>query len=561
MNKLANTAITVSMYSNPMTPFILLMSTTIKVPTMVISCAAKYLVKAKDYILNMAPIAQLAILAAIGYEMFKVGNYTFSKPVVTKSLADAIEVNDKEQINNITVYEKDANKAQEELNEEGQNPLQQAAIKGDFESADRMLSGPHDGLIATTLDVIKHPIRNTTDAVVNNIVKPVIGSISPALANQIPDRTINPGANSKIINHTDNQGNNFVLNAAANFNTKTDLNVIAKAIAKGGDVTIKNKVGDTALVRSLENDQKNVKPTQVVKVFTDNGTKLTKAAEPIVQNPAKAALIKPVVDYALEQNGLICGRDNSQKLLEPSLKPAIEAKNLEVVKELHRGKVNIQDNNTVEVSKLVDNQPTESNIKFETKLLQNVNNQETVQQIKNVVTQEELKTLCAQKEGALNNLYNDPVEAFIEQNLFTTENTSKFTLTELNEFVGNPTVSTGQKVAAVAVSLPNVPNMVNQAVFNTTVGFFGDMLNKASNLVIDVLGAVGQEMQNQEIDTSTINYNVSQAAVPDTTISYTPIVNGIVNPHLLGGFGQQLMLTGCAIESSFDTHDAMVVKQ
>jgi hypothetical protein len=46
--------------------------------------------------------------------------------------------------------------------------------------------------------------------------------------------------------------------------------------------------------------------------------KLAEAALPIVSDVNKAELVEPVVEYAMQQNGYIFGRNNSGEFINPS---------------------------------------------------------------------------------------------------------------------------------------------------------------------------------------------------------------------------------------------------
>jgi hypothetical protein len=162
--------------------------------------------------------------------------------------------------------------------------------------------------------------------------------------------------------------------------------------------------------------------------------------------------------------------------------PAIKAKNLEVIKKLYEGGVAIQGKQAIKASKLIDSTSlNEENLQFETKLLQNINDKEIVEKIKDAVNVEMLKTLCSQREAALESPYNQNLIKIVAKQAISTYERNDYTLTKLNEFLQNPTVSTAKKVTAVAASLPNTPSLVNNAIVNATIPHTGkaaDWLNK-----------------------------------------------------------------------------------
>lgn len=466
--------------------FALLLSNTKEVPIAIINTIAKSLNSTKNLFVNIGSIIQLVLITAVGYyilpKLSAINDYIFSKPVASKSSIEAVETKDQKEIELINRYNRTAREGQEEVNEEGQNALQRAVELKNFEAAKAIITGPHEDAVNIVIDVIRHPVLNGADLIVNNIKK-LVGLIDPKLSAMLPDRAINPGAIAEEINHTDNKGKTFLHSAAENFETAYDLEVIEKAIKRGGDVTKIDHEGNTALVFGLENMQQEVIATTIVKVLTANGEKLTEAALPIVSDVGKAELVEPVVEYAMQQNGYIFGRNNSGELLTSLLVPAIKAKNLEVIKKLYEGGVSIQGKQAIKVSKLIDNTPrlNEENLQFEIKLLQNINDKEIIKKIKDDVDIAVLKTLCSQREKALESLYNqNPVKIAVPQAMSSYER-NDYSFSKLNEFLQNPTVPTTKKVAAVAASLPNTPRLVNDAIVNATILYTGkaaDWFNK-----------------------------------------------------------------------------------
>jgi hypothetical protein len=463
----------------------LLLSTTMEVPVAIINTITKSLNSAKDLFINIGSIIQLVLITAVGCyilpKLSAINDYIFSKPVANKSSMEAVETKDQKEVELINRYNETARDGQKELNEEGQNSLHKAVELKNFEAAKVIITGPHEDVADILVDVMRHPVLNGADLVVNSLKK-LLSLIAPKLASMLPNRTINPGATAEEINHVDDNGKTFLHSAAENFETAADLKVIEKAIKRGGNVTKIDNEGNTPLILSLENAQTEVPATKIVKVLTVNGEKLAEAALPIVSDVNKAELVESVVEYAVQQNGYIFGRNNSGNLLTPLLVPAIKAKNLEVIKKLYEGGVDIQGKQAIKASKLIDSTSlNEENLQFETKLLQNINDKEIVEKIKDAVNVEMLKTLCSQREAALESPYNQNLIKIVAKQAISTYERNDYTLTKLNEFLQNPTVSTAKKVTAVAASLPNTPSLVNNAIVNATIPHTGkaaDWLNK-----------------------------------------------------------------------------------
>ncbi len=474
----------------------LLLSTTKQVPVAIIKTITGSLNSAKDLFINIESIIRLALITAVGYyvlpKLSVINDYIFSKPVANKSSMEAVETKDQREVELINRYNQTAREGQEELNEEGQNSLQKAVELKNFEAAKVIITGPHENVVDILVDVTWHPILNGADLVVNN-VKKLLSLISPKLATILPDYTINPGATAEEINHTDNNGKTFLHSAAKNFETIKDLKIIEKAIKRGGDVTKIDHEGNTALVLGLENMQQEVIATKIVKVLTANGEKLTEAALPIASDVSKSELVEPVVEYAMQQNGYIFGRNNSGDLLTSLLGPAIKAKNFEVIKKLHEGGVAIQSKQAIKVSKLIDNTKlNEENLQFEIKLLQNINDKEIVEKIKDEVSGAILKTLCSQRANALESVYNqNPIKIVAEQ-VIPAYKANDYTLTKLNDFLQNPTVPTTKKVAAVAASLPNTPSLVNETIVNAAISHVSKVADCLNKIVVAFDNAVRQ---------------------------------------------------------------------
>ena len=502
--------IKVAAYSNPATASVMLSATTIQIPVMIISSAKKYLAQAKDFVLSSSPAVQLFLFAAIAYHVFdktpKIGHYVFDKPIATKSLQDSINRSDspeenKKNLKQVDInmrYDIEAREALAQTNEKGENPLQQAAAGGNFEAVEIMLSGPHDGVIATTLDVAKQPVLNFADTLVNG-TKKVINAVTPEsiatkLVEALPDRAINQGATAEEINHADNKGQTLLHIEAENFNTAKDLQVIAKTVKKGGDLGKQDKEGNTPLVKGLENEALKaavkptaaaVKPTAVVKVLTDNGKKLTEAAAPIVNNSDKSALITSVVEFAEQKNGVIFGRDNAGKLLEGTLNNAVEAKNTKVVKAL----------------------------------IPSMNNKTIANDIK--AQMPALKKEVEVREEALDNPCNqNPLKIAT-----TGARDSGIKLSDVKNYMENETVPASHKFLAAAVLLPNAQTMVNDAIIETAVS----TTSKVVGWMGDFLAAVGEELGKtleQESITDSFSSNAAQDYAASAAAStYTPVVN------------------------------------
>ena len=493
------TILKIAAYSNPITAPVMLLATTIQIPVAIISSAKKCLAQAKDFVLNSIPAAQLFLVAAIGYYVFdktsKVGHYVFDKPVATKSLQDSINLSaspeeNKKNLKQVDInmrYDTEAREALAKTNEKGQNPLQQAAEQKNFEAVDIMLSGPHDGAIATALNVAKQPVLNFADAFVNGTKKVINAvapeSMAPKLVEALPDCTVNQGATAEEINHADNNGQTLLHIAAENFNTAKGLQVIAKTVKKGGDLGKNDKEGNTPLVKGLENKDLTaaVNPTAVVKVLTADGNKLTEAAAPIAKNADKAELIKPVVEFAEQKNGVIFGRDNAGKLLEDTLQNAVAAKNTEVVKALI---------------------PTINNIAIA---------EDTKAQMPALTKEIEVR-----EEAIANPCNKNPLEIAA-----TGARDSGIKLSDAKNYMENPTVPTSHKVLAAAALLPNVQTMVNEAIIESAVSTTSKVIGWAGNFLADV----GEELGKAII----LDYSDLATTTPQdyatSTSTHTPAIN------------------------------------
>ncbi len=484
------TILKVAAYSNPITAPVMLLATTMQIPVNIISSAKKCLGQAKDFVLNSIPVAQLFLFAAIGYYIFdktsKVGHYVFDKPKATQTAEETIQVNPEateeekqNKLNELEInmrYDADARKALDGKNAEKQNLLQQAAQEGNVEAVKIMVNGSHSTLLATALDVAQHPVLNGADALVN-VTNAVLNKVSPKLGDVLPDRTINQGATAEEINNVDNEGKTLLHIAAEKFNTEKGLEVIAKTVKKGGDLGKRDDKGDTPVVKALENKAltQEVEPKKIVKVLTENGKQITKAVAPIAQNPEKAELIKPVVEFAMGKNGVIFNRDNAEKSLADTLDNAVNANNTEVVKAL----------------------------------IPTINNLETAEDIKAAMP-ELSKELEVRQEALVNPCNKNPLE------LLALGRGSGVKAPDVKDYIENPTVPKAHKVLAVAAVLPNAQAIINEAIIETAVS----TTSKVVGWMGDFLAAVGEEMgkgltaDNGDFtaNTSPINYSVAQTS-------------------------------------------------
>ena len=144
------------------------------------------------------------------------------------------------------------------------------------------------------------------------------------------------------------------------------------------------------------------------------------------------------------------------------------------------------------MSKLVDQNLTEENIKLETTLLQNTNDKKTVEQIKDAVIHPELTTLCEQREEAIDSFYNQDFSTQVAKHIVSSylPHIPDGSLGELNNFVQNPTVPTSQKAMSVLLSLPNTQAMVNEVIIEKAVS----TTSKVVGWMGDFLAAVGDEL-------------------------------------------------------------------
>lgn len=518
--------IKVAAYSNPTTAAVMLSATTIQIPVAIIASVKKYLGQAKDFLINNTPIGvQLAILAVAGYYISntssKVGHYIFDMPKATQSLQDSINLSDlpeenKKNLEQVTInmrYNTEAREALAQTNEKGENPLQQAAEQANVEAVQIMLEGPHDGIIATAIDLAKHPVLNGADVLVN-VTNAVLNKVSPKLGDMLPDRTINSGATAEEINHADNNGQTLLHIEAEKFTTAKGLQVITTTVKKGGDLGKQDNEGNTPLVKGLENTALTnaVKPTAVVKALTENGKQLTKAAAPIAQNADKAELIKPVVEFAQQQNGYIFGRDNAEKLLAGTLTNAVKAKNIAVVKEL----------------------------------IPTVNNLPTADQVKTAMP-ELTKEIEVREEAIANPCNENPLKIAA-----TGARDNGIKLTDVKNYIENETVPTSHKVLAAVAVLPSAQNMVNEAIIETAVSATSKVIGWAG----DFLAAVGEELGKGITQESITDiFSASTAQDHAAAHTYTPKINiGSPNTWMIQNFSQPLAITG-AENMGFDANE------
>ena len=464
------TILKVAAYSNPITAPVMLLATTMQIPVNIISSAKKCLGQAKDFMLNSIPVAQVFLIAAIGYYVFR---------------------ND---LNDAMYHDKNAQKLLNQVNAKGLNSPQQMAKDGDFEALGPIVRGFNN-----LTNILKHPIRSIGDGILHYLGLDKLPGVG--------DRTIYKGLTAEQINQQvaaegEDKGKTIVHLAASTFKNQQDLQEIEEMHARGADPSIEDQNGKTATDLAFENPQAEVAGKDLIEVFTNHGEHVgITMGRAIEQDNNKQ--VDAHFENAESKNwsigGLNIGPNNTKALLTKTdkdgmqpLDHAIQKENLPVINRLQNNKIFAEKEQAVEVSKLVDQNLTEENIKLETTLLQNTNDKKTVEQIKDAVIHPELTTLCEQREEAIDSFYNQDFSTQVAKHIVSSylPHIPDGSLGELNNFVQNPTVPTSQKAMSVLLSLPNTQAMVNEVIIEKAVS----TTSKVVGWMGDFLAAVGDEL-------------------------------------------------------------------
>ncbi len=403
------------------------------------------------------------------------------KKVPYQEVSKAIDDLDHQTLKKAVYLDTNAKNVINHINEQGLNLPQQAANKGNFQAVEIMLNGVHNGMMATMQDMIQNPTH------IMDIVLHLTGVDNSVF---IENRKIFEGLtdqqiNQKILTGT-HAGETLLHIEAQSFKNMQDLVIIEQTVQKGGDVTSKDKNGNTALVQALQNIQHRVKAINIVKTFTADGKYLVKAALPIVTDLNKAELIKPIIEYAKKQG-------NTQELLKPLVEAAIISENLEVIKQLHKNGVELQDQQILKVSQLVEENLNSENLDFQIKLLGNINNKEVIKAIENVVTAPELVELCHARELALDSKFNQSFIQILTQNASFGYGKQGMNVSALADFVQNKTVPIAQKFVAIAASLPSAHILLGEFLIEKICDTVDLYDNKSSDAEVEIY-------ENQDVD-------------------------------------------------------------
>ena len=395
------------------------------------------------------------------------------KKVSYQEASKALESLDNQTLKKAIYLNTNAQNVINHVNEHGLNLPQQAAAAGNFEAVEIMLNSAHNGMIATLQDIISNP-THIMDIVLH--LTEVDNSIF------IENRKIFEGLTDQQINQKIltglHAGETLLHIEAQSFKSMQDLMVIEQTVQKGGDVTSKDKNDNTPLVQALQNTQARVKAINVVKVFTGDGKELVEAALPIAIDSSKAELINPVIEYAKTQK-------NMQELLTPLIQPAIISGNLEVIKALHKNGIELEDNEIVKVSKLIEDNLSPENLDFEIKLLRNINNKQTIKAIENTVTAPELLELCQARENAIDSKFNQNFIQIFTKGIFG-YGEKGLDACQFVDFAKNKTVPISQKLTAIVASLPSAQTLLCEFVIEKAVNIASNTADLLSNEFDDV---------------------------------------------------------------------------
>ncbi len=378
------------------------------------------------------------------------------KKVSYQEASKALESVDNQTLKKAIYLDINAQNVINNPNKQGLNLPQQAAAVGNFEAVEIMLNSPHNGMIATLQDVISNP-THIMDIVLH------LTEVDNTLF--IENRKIFEGLTAQQINAKiltgSHAGETLLHIEAQSFKTMQNLMVIEQTVQKGGDVTSKDSNGNTPLVQALLNTQARVKAINVVKVFTNDGEALIDAALPIATESSKAALINPVIEYAKTQK-------NMKELLTPLIQRAVISGNLEVIKALYQNGIELDDEEIVKVSKLIEDNLNPANLDFEVKLLSNINNKQIIKAIENTVKAPEILELCQARENAIDSKFNQNFMQIFTKGIFG-YGEKGLDVCQFVEFAKNKTVPISQKLTAIAASLPSAQTLLCQFMIEKAV--------------------------------------------------------------------------------------------
>lgn len=403
------------------------------------------------------------------------------KKVPYQEVSKAIDDLDHQTLKKAIYLDTNAKNIINHINERGLNLPQQAANKGNFQAVEIMLNGVHNSMMATMQDMIQNPTH------IMDIVLHLTGVDNSVF---IENRKIFEGLTDQQINQKIltgvHAGETLLHIEAQSFSTMQDLMVIEQTVQKGGDVTSKDKNGNNALVHALQNTQQRVKAINVVKAFTADGKYFVEVALPIVTDLNQAELIKPIIEYAKKQ-------DNAQELLKPLVEAAIISENLEVIKQLHKNGVELQDQQILKVSQLIEENLNSENLDFQIKLLRNIDNKEVIKAIENIVTAPELVALCQARELAIDSKFNQNFIQILTKNSIFGYGEQGMNISALADFVQNKTVPIGQKFIAIAASLPNAHTLLCQFLIEKVCDTVDLYSNQSSDAEVEIY-------ENQDVD-------------------------------------------------------------
>ncbi len=506
------TILKIAAYSNPITAPVMLLATTIQIPVAIISSAKKCLAQAKDFVLNSIPAAQLFLVAAIGYYVFH------STTVSYEEVVKEIKNGNHNALNDAMRHDKNAQEVLNHKNTEGLNLPQQNAKDGDFKALDTVVRGSNNGFI----NIVTRPLANIAD-----------GILHYSGADKLPmikDRTKYKGLTTEQINQQistkgKHEGKTVTHLAASTFQNKQDLKVIDEMHKRGADPSIEDQDGKTAMDLAFENNKKEVSNKDVVEVLTNHGEHFAATMNRAI-NQDKTVQVDAHFENAESKNwtifGLNIGPNNAGKLLTQTdqngsqpLTVAIKKENLPVIGRLQGNKVFAKNEQAVEVSKLVDAKPTEENIKLEIELLKNTNDKETVEAMNAVVTNQQLTTLCNQREEAIANPCNqNPLKIAA-----TGTRKNGITPSDVKSYMENETVPTSHKVFSAIALVPHAPTMVNDVIVSDAVSTTSKVAGWVGNFLADVCEELGKAI--------ILDYSDLATTTPQdyATSTHTPAIN------------------------------------
>lgn len=407
------------------------------------------------------------------------------KKVSYQEASKALESVDNQTLKKAIYLDINAQNVINNPNKQGLNLPQQAAAAGNFEAVEIMLNSPHNGMISTLQDVISNPTHIMDIVLHLTEVDNTLFIENRKIFEGLTDQQIN----AKILAGS-HAGETLLHIEAQSFKTMQDLMVIEQTVQKGGDVTSKDNNGNTPLVQALLNTQARVKAINVVKVLTNDGEALIDAALPIATDSSKAELINPVIEYAKTQK-------NMKELLTPLIQRAVISGNLEVIKALYQNGVELDDEEIVKVSKLIEDNLNPANLDFEVKLLSNINNKQIIKAIENTVKAPEILELCQARENAIDSKFNQNFMQIFTKGIFG-YGEKGLDVCQFVEFAKNKTVPISQKLTAIAASLPSAQTLLCQFMIEKAV-LLNENFNDGAEDVDAAVDYIGHLEDNSSI--------------------------------------------------------------